>query len=206
MSESDHPPLVLTGEKHLITERKSGYASKVGNQGYTGPDNQVHHVLPCGSSTKSKDEFIDKQLDKAPRAREMVEQTTHYNVNEKPNLLGLPTRAVYAAKFATPLGIMPHLLTIAADDPKVVACNLPVHLWGHIGYSKFAKVQTDKVWVNVNLKVDEEHKPVAADDVGEDIQTVSDDLRSNVVAPTRKRTKEAWASGNRAVFDIFPFI
>ncbi|MBN2576205.1 MAG: AHH domain-containing protein [Deltaproteobacteria bacterium] len=205
MSDVDHPEVVLNGERNLITNRQGGYRGKVGAQGYVGANNQVHHVLPCGASTKSKNEFLEGQPDPGTAER-LLEQTTHWDVNDKPNLIGLPTRVVYAVKFGTPFGIAPP--TPLAINP-AVACNLPIHLWNHAEYSKVAKKLADKVWAKANLKI-ETHKDgkatLSASDVKGWLQAISDQLRACVAAPTRKRTKEAWRSGNREVFQIYPFV
>ena len=198
---SQHVELYTKGPKQLFTGRGGDYRNKNGSQGYTGPNHQVHHVLPCGSLTKSTDEFIEG-LDEPGPARLAIERITVFDVNAKTNLLGLPTAPVYAQKFGTPFSITPKKpKPINVANPKVASCNLPVHLWNHPQYSKEAKTRADKVWNNVNLKI-EKHKPVSASDVGQDLQNISDYYRGKVTAPTRKRTKEAWRGGKKSAFDI----
>lgn len=207
----EHPEIVLNGERNLVTERQGGYRSKVAAQGYVGLDNQVHHVLPCGSSSKSKAEFLEKFAKDNPDveaglAQQLLEQTSHWNVNDTPNLIGLPTRTVYALKFGTPFAIAPP--TPIPLNPSVI-CNLPIHLWNHVAYSTKAKSMADAVWAEANLKI-EDHKNGKVKGTASDIQTalqgVSNRLRARLVAPTRKRTKEAWRSGDREAFQIFPFL
>lgn len=211
MSDADHQEVVLNDETNLITTRQGNYRAKVGAQGYIGAEHQVHHVLPCGSSNKSKEYYLEKVQKDDPEidlglAKKLLEQTTHWDVNETPNLIGLPTRVVYALKFGTEFGIpLPSPIPI---NP-AVSCNLPIHLWNHTGYSKAAKLLLDDVWAEAKLKI-EKHKDgkttLSATDIKDAIQGVSDDLRDGITTTTRKRTKEAWRSGNnREIFQIYPF-
>jgi hypothetical protein len=203
MSQAAHAALVVAARKRFVTTRGENYKNKVGGQGYVGPKHQVHHVLPCISLTQSKEEFLSQQRETG--VRRAVETTTIYSVNDKGNLIGLPSRRVYASKFGTKFAVWPRALRAMLDinNPLVAACNLPIHLWNHPAYSRKAKDFADGAWAQLSLKI-KQHKPVSATDIGNAFKAVSNALRLTLENPAAipGRTSEAWHDGDKAAFDM----
>lgn len=204
MSDEDHVEAYTKGPKQLVTTRESGYKNKAGGLGYCGWKRQVHHVIPCVSATQSKEDFLDTQDEPGP-AKRALERITKYDVNERENLIGLPSQRVYAAKYCKPFAVVPKVskLIDALKKPLIAECDWPIHLWNHPEYSRQVKVAMMKIWANAAIKI-ENHQPVSAKNLHDDIQGVSDDYRKKLEKPSKKkkRTQEAWQSGDKSAFDI----
>lgn len=124
------------------------------------PDWQKHHVIPCVSMKRSiKDAATSK-----PHLEKALKYFTKWNINEKPNLLLLPTRKVYQKAYGKKGG--------KQGVTKIVS-NLPCHQptsWGHTIYNDKVEKNLLNVWANVTITI-KNHK-LDANDVSGDIDTI----------------------------------
>lgn len=200
-----HQEAYTKGKKQLVTSREYGYKSRAGGLGYCGPKRQVHHIIPCVSATSSKDDFIADQDEPGP-ARRALERITAYDVNQRPNLIGLPNKDVYARKFCKRFAIMPKISKMidAVKNPLIAACDWPVHLWNHPQYNFKAYQKMEPVWKRANIEI-EQHKPVSAQNLKQSIQNCSNGLKRTYLtnaARRKRRTQEAWQDGDKDAFNI----
>ena len=203
MTTPAHQPIKKTGVTKLFTGRSSNFKNNVGGQGCLVPnESEVHHVMPCGALTHTKEDYIASFNADSGTAEWVVHETVDYDVNLGDNLLGLPTRIFYARKFGTPLFIMPPKL-----PPLITGTgrNWPCHTIAHNKYSDNAESLMKAVWTQVKLKFSKQHKPVSATDIGQDIRDTSDDLREGLERPGTNRTQANWAKGKKSHFALYPF-
>jgi len=201
VSDADHKLLVVTAKKRLITVANSAYRDSFAH-GYLGSHRQVHHVLPCAALNKSRMTFLNGQ--KEPKVKLVIELTTVYDVNEEDNLLGLPTRRVYAAKFGVKFPFWPKMLTRlpSATNPLVAACNWPIHLWNHYAYSETAETLANDAWRRLSEVIDEHPDTLSGQDIGDEFRTVSTTLLDKIEAKRGMQKKRAWQTGDKSAFDM----
>jgi hypothetical protein len=114
------------------------YASQIAG----ATDHQKHHILPCTSVGRSIAEVKTQHFDKA------LKYFTNWNINKKPNLMLLPTRAAYYKLFGK-RGRRQNVTTTLGNLP----CHQPTS-WGHTDYNKAVKKNLKTVWGQVSISID----------------------------------------------------
>jgi hypothetical protein len=145
------------------------------------PHWQKHHILPCTSVRNSiataAGEAGKEHLVKA------LKYFTNWNINQKPNLMGMPTRTAYHKAYGKKGG---------RTVPLVVPGNLPCHQptnWGHTNYNDQVDLSLLSIWSKVVIKV-EDHK-LSANDIATDIEGAVNTWKGKFPG-TRQATIENW--------------
>lgn len=159
---------------------------------------QKHHLVPCTSCKES----INTASKSKEHLAEALKYFTKWNVNEKHNLIALPTRTTYQNVYGR--------LGAFKDGPVAVAAgaalgNLPCHQptsWGHTVYNDKIERELAAIWAQVNIAV-EAHK-LEANDVGADLKAKSDEWRATFPRK-RQATLENWKKALSDP-DTYPFV
>lgn len=188
-----HVTLDESKGRTLFIDRKAGYAKNC-KSGYQGDYWNAHHCVPCTSIQKSLKTYLDK---KTPEYNRALARFTKWDVNSKPNLVGLPHKHAYRVAYGDTTSSLLALLLRRQWMMKTIqspgAVRHPIHLptsWGHTTYNKVVEKKLDTIWKNLSVKA-KEHEPVDANDMGGMIQAISDVFRGLLVAKVGQ-TKEAW--------------
>jgi hypothetical protein len=202
MAKKHGPPLGKNKKKTFIEVKcDSKTYRKNCKKGYQGGFNNAHHVVPCTSLSGSLMEYLEG---KAPEYRLALAIFTVWNVNEEPNLVGLPEHRAYQIAFAAmdrrgidagkPIWYvkLKSVWSSVAWRSKLTP-KYPIHIptsWGHVDYNEKVQTSLDEVWTKLKVQ-HENHQPISAPDLGSEIQTISNVYREKLQAKTGQ-TIEDW--------------
>jgi hypothetical protein len=188
-----HVTLDESKGRTLFIDRKAGYAKNC-KAGYRGDYWNAHHCVPCTSIQKSLKTYLDK---KPPEYNKALARFTKWDVNAKPNLVGLPHKHAYRVAYGDTTSSLLALLLRRQWMMKKIqrpgGVRYPIHLptsWGHVQYNGLVKTQLDSIWTALSVEI-KDHEPIKADDMGSAIQGVGDAFRAILMAKVGQ-TKAAW--------------
>ena len=199
-----HGPPLGTSKKKTFKEIKSDNYRKDCKTGYRGPKNNAHHVVPCTSLKASLNDYLDG---KPPEYKRALAFFTNWDVNAGTNLLGMPTFESYQLVFRSmdkrgidvgrPAWKTPPWRNMTTPKYPI---HIPTATWGHNEYNDIVEGELSAVWSRLSVE-HENHKPVKADDLGGEIQTISNTHRGQLQAKVHQ-TIEDWKAGNYAQFKM----
>ena len=180
---SDHKKKPEEKERKMYWEKYKPNPVNYANNCERKPAHEKHHILPGTSFTESiKDASKNK-----PLLADGLKFFTKWNINDKDNLIPLPTRRFYQNVFGN----------VATTEPMPANQNLPCHQpvsWGHAPeYNGYIETALNGVWGQVAIVLNEHGDIDSTNSVAALIEAIRIQYKGILEAP-RMCTKSNWDS------------